>query len=134
MTLGDAGAKSFYAAEDLTCEINVIDDPFFFKGAIFPDDDTGFINGIRLLSGAGITDIGTLNGSNAVLEDFGITTVLIGFYGSHNGEFIDSLGFITHDPNCTSEVAGEEAVFAETEVPDIPVEDLPDEVQEAIEV
>ena len=63
MTLGDAGAKSFYSSEDLTCEINVIDDPFFFKGAIFPDDDTGFINGIRLLSGAGITDIGETAGS-----------------------------------------------------------------------
>jgi len=58
-----------------------LDDPFFFKGAIFPDDQTGFINGIRLLSGAGVTDIGVIEGSQAVLEDFSVQNVLVGFYG-----------------------------------------------------
>ena len=63
VTLGDAGARFNYQEDELNCNIVVIDDPFFFKGAIFPDDDTGFINGIRLLSGAGITDIGETAGS-----------------------------------------------------------------------
>ena len=81
-----------------------------------------------MLSGAGINDIGSAAGSSAVLEDFGVSTVLIGFYGAHNGDVIDTLGFITHDPNCTAEAAGEDPIFADVDVPDIPIEELPDEV------
>ena len=80
-SLSDSGVVD----SEHVCNYEVFSDPLFFSAAIVPDDDTGDINGLRLLSGAGVTDIGNVVGTGAVIESFTQTSYLIGFYGYHDG-------------------------------------------------
>ena len=53
-----------------------------------------------LIPGKGLTKIGNDQKGTPILTEFNIKNQLIGFYGSFNDQFITSLGFLTHDPNC----------------------------------
>ena len=48
----------------------------------------------------GLTKIGSDQKGTPILTEFNIKNQLIGFYGSYNDQYITSLGFLTHDPNC----------------------------------
>ena len=80
------------------CNGYVFPSPYIYKAAIYADENR--VYGIRFLSRIDATDIGGLRGT-PVLENFSPTEVPIGFYGSYTDNGITSLGFLTHDPNCS---------------------------------
>ena len=108
ISLPDVGPTDNFKETNPEVECNgfVFPNPLIYKGAIYQDNEDGFINGIRVLSDAGATDLGQAVGT-PVLETFSQAAQLIGFYGSHNGQLIDTLGFLTHDPNCTAKLVEE---------------------------
>ena len=69
------------------------------KGVIYADTER--VYGISLLIPSnGLTKIGSDQKGTPILTEFNIKNQLIGFYGSYNDQYITSLGFLTHDPNC----------------------------------
>ena len=89
----------FIDVEQSTCPGFVFASSYISQAAIYADDER--VYGMRLLSISGPADFGSLTkGDPPVLESFLPTEQFIGFYGSFNGEYITSLGFLTNDPTC----------------------------------
>ena len=95
------------------------------KGVIYADTER--VYGISLLiPGQGLTKIGSDLKGTPILTEFNIKNQLIGFYGSYNDQFITSLGFLSHDPNCVRipppepEIVEEIIVETNTEVTSAP--------------